>query len=90
MRRVCAHLQEVEAPPDVIGKMATGVVVGIAKRNWRGRGYAGSFKPSENVTQGRAASLLFAPIERRFPYVRVRTRQAATLMDKRVVVRHPL
>ena len=79
-------VQEVEAPPDALGKVPTGKVVSIATRNWRQRGYAGSLKPSENVTPGRVASLLFVPVERRFPFIRVSTRQAATLMSKRVVV----
>jgi Dis3-like cold-shock domain 2 (CSD2) len=66
--------------------MATGAIVSITSRNWRQRGYAGSLRPSDNITLGRSASLLFAPIERRFPFIRVTTRQAATLMDKRIVV----
>jgi exoribonuclease R len=79
-------VQEVDAPPDTFGRMPTGTVVSITTRNWRQRGYAGSLRPSDNITQGRSASLLFAPIERRFPFIRVTTRQAATLMDKRIVV----
>lgn len=38
------------------------------------------------LVQGRTASVLFAPVERRFPYIRIQTRQAATLMDKRIIV----
>ena len=79
-------LQEVEAPPEPSGRVPTGKVVYIAKRNWRSRGYAGSLKPSENITPGRTASVLFAPVERKFPYIRVRTHQAEALMSKRIVV----
>lgn len=69
-------------------KRPTGKVVGIIKRNWRTRGYCGSLQPlkasggSANHTQ----SVLFCPVERRFPYIRIQTRQAATLADKRIVV----
>jgi exoribonuclease R len=79
-------LQEVDAPPDATGCMPTGTIVSITERNWRARGYAGSFQASDNITQGRTASLLFAPVERKFPFIRVSTRQAHTLMDKRVIV----
>ncbi|KAL4428262.1 hypothetical protein ABPG75_002351 [Micractinium tetrahymenae] len=69
-------------------KRPTGKVVGIIKRNWRTRGYCGSLQPlkaaggSANHTQ----SVRFCPVERRFPYIRIQTRQAATLADKRIVV----
>jgi exosome complex exonuclease DIS3/RRP44 len=63
-------LQEVEAvAPAAGGRQPCGEVVGIVKRSWRARGYAGSLK-----------------VERSIPYIRISTRQAAQLMDKRLVV----
>lgn len=64
----------------------TGRIVGIIRRNWRTRGYAGSLQPSKRGGGGRTASCLFCPVERRFPMIRVQTRQFETLMDKRIVV----
>ncbi|EFN55177.1 hypothetical protein CHLNCDRAFT_35599 [Chlorella variabilis] len=64
-------------------------VVGIIRRNWRTRGYCGSLQPPKSGPSGSANhthSLLFCPVERRFPYIRIQTRQAATLADKRLVV----
>ncbi|GIL78962.1 hypothetical protein Vretifemale_8329 [Volvox reticuliferus] len=66
------------------GKQPTGRVVGIIKRNWRTRGYCGSLKPQR--VRGGAANVLFVPVERRYPMIRIQTRQADTLMDKRIVV----
>ena len=56
----------------------TGAVVGIIRRNWRTRGYAGSLQPPSVGRQLRrgTASVLFCPVERRFPFVRIQTRQA--------------
>lgn len=56
----------------------TGKVAGIIRRNWRTRGYAGSLQPPG---EGRAlrrgsANVLFCPVERRFPFIRIQTRQA--------------
>jgi hypothetical protein len=60
-------------PPDdeaaAGGRRPTGRVVGVLKRNWRARGYCGSLKPEE-VAGGGAASVLFVPVERRFPMIR--------------------
>ncbi|KAG2491107.1 hypothetical protein HYH03_010551 [Edaphochlamys debaryana] len=67
------------------GKRPTGRVVGIIRRNWRSRGYCGSLKP-QALRQGGPANVLFMPVERRFPMIRIQTRQAAELMDKRIVV----
>lgn len=74
------------------GKRPTGRVVGVIKRNWRTRGYCGSLQPPQEA-KGRAArsgagpaNVLFVPVERRFPMIRISTRQADTLMDKRIVV----
>lgn len=77
---------EADADPESSGKRPTGRVVGIMKRNWRVRGYAGSLKEVANLKQGRTMSVLFAPVERRIPYIRIQTRQAGQLMDKRIAV----
>jgi exosome complex exonuclease DIS3/RRP44 len=72
------------------GRRPTGKVVGVIKRNWRTRGYCGSLQPpragAPAPADGAPASLLFCPVERRFPMVRLSTRQAGTLADKRLVV----
>ncbi|KAL4433106.1 hypothetical protein ABPG77_006533 [Micractinium sp. CCAP 211/92] len=69
-------------------KRPTGKVVGIIKRNWRTRGYCGSLQPLKSTggSANHTHSVLFCPVERRFPYIRIQTRQAATLADKRIVV----
>ena len=51
------------------GGRPTGVVVGVVKRNWRARGYCGSLKPPDRALHG-ASSVLFMPVERRFPMIR--------------------
>lgn len=66
------------------GRRATGVVVGIVKRNWRQRGYCGSLEPSSHRPGGH--NVLFVPVEKKFPRMRIQTRQAENLMDKRIVV----
>ena len=68
----------------------TGVIVGIIKRNWRSRGYCGSLLPPKEGSQpykdSHGMSVLVCPIEKRYPMVRIQTRQAQTLQDKRIVV----
>lgn len=78
--------QELDAPPPASGRTPCGVVVGIVKRSWRARGYAGSLKEDTQATPGRTASVLFVPLDRSVPYIRIQTRQAMQLMDKRLVV----
>jgi exosome complex exonuclease DIS3/RRP44 len=74
------------------GARPTGRVVGIIRRNWRTRGYCGSLEPAREGAEARraaagaATSALFVPVERRFPKVRLRTRQAGHLAGMRVVV----
>ena len=53
----------------------TGKVVGIIKRNWRTRGYCGSLQPQEERGGLGAQGVLFCPVERRFPKIRLQTRQ---------------
>lgn len=68
------------------GGRPSGKVVGVVKRNWRTRGYCGSLKPQESPLRAHASNVLFLPIERRYPMIRITTRQADALMDKRIVV----
>ena len=61
----------------------TGRVVGVSRRAWRPRGYAGSLDPRdvgleprvaggllEPVSDGRTVQALFVPVDRRFPKIR--------------------
>ena len=63
-------------------------VVGIIRRAWRP--YCGTLhitdEQKKTLTDGVSASLLFVPVEKTIPRVRIRTRQAATLAKKRIVV----
>ena len=62
-------------------KRPTGQVVGIIRRNWRTRGYSGSLQPDRlgrPAKQG-PSNVLFCPVERRFPFIRIQTRQAPSL-----------
>jgi exosome complex exonuclease DIS3/RRP44 len=74
------------------GARPTGRVVGIIRRNWRTRGYCGSLEEpragaeARRAASGAATHALFVPVERRFPKVRLRTRQAQALLGMRVVV----
>lgn len=65
---------EASGPTTGDGCKPTGRVVGIIRRNWRTRGYAGSLKPDQKGSQ-RSAACLFVPVERRFPMIRIQTRQ---------------
>ncbi|KAL6756016.1 hypothetical protein V8C86DRAFT_129914 [Haematococcus lacustris] len=69
-------------------KQPTGRIVGIVKRNWRSRGYCGSLQPPKlgQRANNRSGYTLFLPVERRYPAIRIQTRQAESLMDKRLVV----
>jgi len=66
----------------------TGVVVGIIRRNWRARGYCGSLLPPKGTAykDSHTMSVLVCPVEKKYPMVRIQTRQAQTLQDKRIVV----
>ncbi|KAF8058848.1 RRP44A [Scenedesmus sp. PABB004] len=68
------------------GRRPTGRVVGIIRRNWRSRGYCGSLKPQDLGPGSSTQALLFVPVDRRYPMIRIHTRQGAALMDKRLVV----
>ncbi|XP_005105731.1 exosome complex exonuclease RRP44 [Aplysia californica] len=62
-------------------RQPTGHVVGIIKRNWRQ--YCGILQPSVIMERTRH---LFIPAEKRIPKIRIETRQAQTLMSKRIIV----
>lgn len=61
-------------------KRPTGRVVGVIRRKWRARGYAGSLKvPREGQSYRRGAAVLFCPAEKKHPFIRITTRQASCL-----------
>ena len=63
-------------------KRPTGRVVGIIRRNWRTRGYSGSLQPDRlgrPAKQG-PSNVLFCPVERRYPFIRIQTRQVSSLV----------
>lgn len=68
----------------------TGRVIGVLKRAWRH--YCGSLEPepasSSALVDGGSTTttVLFVPVDARIPRIRLRTRQAAALMDKRFIV----
>eukprot|EP00736_Rhodelphis_marinus_P013737 Rmarinus@m.21213 len=63
----------------------TGTVVGIIKRNWRP--YCGTLRlKGMEVQDNQTSSVLFLPIDRRIPKIRIQTRQGEALKDKRIVV----
>lgn len=62
------------------GKRPLGKVVGIIKRNWRSRGYAGSLQPpKEGQSRAGAINWLVVPVEKRIPFIRIQTRQVGPL-----------
>ncbi|KZF22237.1 RNB-domain-containing protein [Xylona heveae TC161] len=66
----------------------TARVVGIIKRNWRQYvGHIDSASVSLTGKQGRSQNTVFLiPMDKRIPKIRIRTRQAAELVGKRVLV----
>ena len=52
--------------------------MGIIRRSWRTRGYAGSLQPPRDGRPARkGGSVLFCPIEKKYPFVRMTTRQVS-------------
>ncbi len=62
-------------------KLISGRIVGIIKRNWRP--YCGMLKVSDVPD---ATRHLFIPAEKRIPKIRIETRQAQNLKNKRIIV----
>jgi len=62
-------------------RQPTGKVVGILKRNWRQ--YCGILQPAVLMDRTRH---LFIPAEKSIPKIRIETRQAQTLLSKRIIV----
>lgn len=59
-------------------------VVGIIKRNWRA--YCGTLLPLAHSSMNSTKHHTFVPAERCIPRVRLETRQAGTLLGKRIVI----
>ncbi len=69
-------------------KRPTGRVVGVIKRNWRARGYCGALKPPDSGRSGHGgSSVLFIPVERRYPMIRIHTRQVRSTPGIRIQAR---
>lgn len=69
---------EAVAAARVDGKVPTGRVVGIIARAWRTRGYPGSLQTlNGRVARAGQGSVLFSPIDTRFPIVRILTGQVS-------------
>ncbi|KAI5418865.1 exosome complex exonuclease RRP44 homolog A isoform X1 [Lathyrus oleraceus] len=63
----------------------SGRIVGIIKRNWHS--YCGSLEPMPMPGGSRGvAYALFVSKDRRFPKIRIQTRQLENLLDKRIMV----
>ncbi|KAH3767392.1 exosome complex exonuclease RRP44A [Pelomyxa schiedti] len=65
----------------------TGCVVGVVKRSWKP--YTGSLEIPKKATSsndGKIANLLFIATDTRIPPISIQTRNAASLMGKRIVV----
>ncbi|KAI9002338.1 hypothetical protein BC832DRAFT_561272 [Gaertneriomyces semiglobifer] len=69
------------------GALPTGKIVGIIKRNWRP--YCGTIEQSSMKTGSSLSSqrsVFFWAMDRKIPKIRIRTRQAETLVGKRIIV----
>ena len=73
------------------GLVPTGVVVGISRRGWRP--LCGSIEEAHTATDGggavqdgATASLVFVPVDPRFPRAKLRTTQGASLSGKRILI----
>jgi len=66
----------------------TAKVVGIVKRNWRQYvGHIDQSSVSQSAQQGRKQDTVFViPMDRKIPKIRLRTRQVAELVGKRILV----
>lgn len=66
----------------------TAKVVGVIKRNWRQYvGHIDQSTVSQSSTQGRRQDTVFlVPMDKKIPKIRLRTRQVADLLGKRILV----
>jgi exosome complex exonuclease DIS3/RRP44 len=67
--------------------VATGIIVGIIKRNWRpycGTIDASSVQSTSTITA--IQSVFFWSMDKKIPKIRIRTRQAQNLIGKRIIV----
>ncbi|KAK4242373.1 hypothetical protein C8A03DRAFT_11465 [Achaetomium macrosporum] len=94
VRRTHSKMTERHAQP-------TAKVVGVVKRNWRQYvGHIDQSSVSQSAQQGRKQDTVFViPMDRKIPKIRLRTRQVAELIGKRILVtidawdrssRHPI
>ncbi|CAG8588221.1 11045_t:CDS:10 [Gigaspora rosea] len=65
----------------------TGKIVGIIKRNWRPYcGFISKKSVKSSATSTFSENVLVVPMDRRIPYIYIRTRQAQNLMGQRILV----
>ncbi|CAL5368992.1 unnamed protein product [Camellia sinensis] len=70
---------------NTVSSRPSGRIVGIIKRNWHS--YCGSLEPMPMPAgTGGVAHALFVSKDRRFPKIRIQTRQLGNLLDKRIIV----
>eukprot|EP01133_Synstelium_polycarpum_P012635 gene12635-14841_t len=63
----------------------TGRVVGIVKRNWKP--YCGAVEYKGDIANATGVQqLMFVPIDRRVPRIRIRSRQVSSVVGRRIVV----
>ncbi|XKL62471.1 hypothetical protein PGB90_002304 [Kerria lacca] len=72
---------EIIKPKTVKEKTPTGKIVGIIRRKWRQ--YCGILQ--DNILQN-STRHIFVPAEKTIPKIRIETRQAATLIQQRIIV----
>jgi exosome complex exonuclease DIS3/RRP44 len=63
-----------------------GKVVAVVRRNWRLLCGVIDENSAERAIEGNAQNVFFLPVDRRIPRIRLRTRQAKSLMGKRVAI----
>lgn len=77
-----ADVVELSQKFDLSSMKPCGRVIGIVKRD--SRNFCGSLEPNQSAT--RSTSFLFIPMDRKIPKIRIKTCQAQTLMDQRLLV----
>nr|CCA19690.1 hypothetical protein SORBIDRAFT_01g048480 [Albugo laibachii Nc14] len=77
-----ADVVELSQKLDLSSVMPCGRVIGIVKR--KSRNFCGFLEPNQSTT--RSALFLFIPMDRKIPKIRIKTCQAETLMDQRLLV----